>query len=62
MSQWKPIETAPKYDIEFLAYRKNSAYCIAVVSEFYGICETTEYRRIEPTHWMPLPPPPEAQR
>lgn len=67
MSEWQPIETAPKDGTSILAWTAG------------GICEIAfEYGEFEqlpcfstyddcgsavlickPTHWMPLPPPPQ---
>jgi hypothetical protein len=65
---WQPIETAPKDGTEVLLWikgdeesprkgrweerldlRRGHKWCVA-----YGWCEDT------PTHWMPLPEPPEG--
>ena len=57
--QWQPIETAPKDKTLVLVYRPNSREQIAirVVRDWCGraCCPIAE-----PTHWMPLPAPPET--
>lgn len=72
--RWQPIETAPK-DVCVLIYSKeysiNSAWHSEAVDEngrdlgykffigqTWGDCRAAI---IEPTHWMPLPKPPEAK-
>lgn len=68
MSEWKPIETAPKDGTWFLVIDPDSSMCWAP----YGFCSwQTDYsghsywaeedtsEEIQPTHWMPLPDPPE---
>jgi len=67
MSEWKPIETAPK-DCAFLGYMQltSEAWMIATMYwagneflcfEFYS--DNTEHS-VQPTHWQPLPPPPKG--
>ena len=70
MSEWHPIETAPKDGTEILVYAYVSHWCkqdrqIAVIARFDGYvwnsnlcCEPT----IKPTHWMPLPVPPKESK
>lgn len=72
MSEWQPIETAPKDGTRVLAYWPdcygNGSAC-AVESWFgpwgKGNADQTWQSPFEwadghndPTHWMPLPPPP----
>lgn len=76
VSGWQPIETAPEDGTEFLAYYpegkidddyENWIPVVAIVKTD----ERCDLDRLEgntyfmtpygnPTHWMPLPPPPEA--
>lgn len=67
MSDWQPIETAPKDGTAILAWEKDWE-CPAVVSlEEYDGTEYWEYREslindamgeAFPTHWIPLPDAP----
>ena len=68
MSDWRPIETAPKDGTWFLAYVPEFAcmawgpheFC-AWTTDYSGRsywCETDTSEEIEPIHWMPLPSPP----
>ena len=66
---WKPIETAPKDGTQILAHARD-AYGI----NYYSVAEwatAMDYNprsvagwfwayAIRPTHWMPLPEPPDA--
>ena len=70
-NEWQPIDTAPKDGTEIIAYRplaheSNDPYIC--------ICKTTPYestskqgfkhftdRYCHPTHWIPLPQPPEQE-
>jgi hypothetical protein len=66
VSEWKPIETAPKDYTKFLAYRRGTiaeASCFVrddgEMWAFGGISAHLDVSPdIKPTHWMPLPPPP----
>ena len=58
--QWRPIETAPKDGTDILTiYRKQCSV------RYWGEGEDGEnawqprIRGVFPTHWMPLPAPPE---
>lgn len=69
MSDWQPIETAPKDGTRFLGYGTigfETEPLIGTVqwdgSDFVGSPnEATEYsqEKCNLTHWMPLPPPPQ---
>jgi len=70
MSEWKPIETAPKDGSHILAYRlpagirfTNNTNPPTVVhwfdDGFYtSVNELAPERPFAPTHWMALPAPP----
>ena len=71
---WRPIETAPKDGTHILAYRHPLGIRVTnmtnpptvvhwfddgVVSGFYtSVNEVDPEYPFNPTHWMPLPPPP----
>ena len=63
MSEWKPIETAPdNYDV-VLIYQQEGPGNAAGVGQGHRtlngwVFQATQWRA-EPTHWMPLPEPPE---
>lgn len=75
MMTWQPIETAPKDDSAILIFDPKQGICIATNDgEFmdewyvdgYGLCyegagDYAGLRVAYPTHWMPLPTPPESQ-
>lgn len=64
MTEWQPIETAPK-DGAFLACEENKRPYVALwlgmdhprVDES-GWYEHWTFDPVNPTHWMPLPAPP----
>lgn len=69
MSEWMPIETAPKDGTPILAFSPDSdpsVYVIAWVNsgfdgkDYSGWREAggEGYERFVPTHWQPLPEPP----
>jgi hypothetical protein len=60
--EWQPIETAPR-DMPVLIWDDQCvvAGCSKLtgawfVADTYGFCEDGQI--YNPTHWMPLPPPP----
>lgn len=60
--QWKPIETAPK-DVDRIlvfvpSYDPSMAHWATVESKW--VCHSILNRYAQPTHWLPLPTPPEA--
>lgn len=60
MSEWQPIESAPK-DTAILVY--HAGYTVAHFNTTYGRWigygrDALEFVTGPPTHWMPLPPPP----
>ena len=67
---WRPIETAPKDGTRILAYGKGPYGHVEWFtsqwdkSQSCWVSEPNEateynYEDCHPTHWMPLPPPPE---
>ena len=64
---WQPIETAPRDGMEILAYREYSGITIASWADWISYSDLDPKSRwenrdgfeIHPTHWMPLPKPPE---
>jgi hypothetical protein len=74
MSEWQPIETAPK-DGKILAWCPQRGVCAPAYwnEDKYAknprpywthwgerMCGTLATRKDQPTHWMPLPEPPEV--
>jgi hypothetical protein len=64
MSEWQPIETAPKDGSVILAWRKHATIPMIVgFDPSYGEWEDVyNYNGVHVyhiTHWMPLPEPPE---
>jgi len=59
MSEWQPIETAPKDGQNVLVYNKYGIQigCWSVVQPEWCYQDTYLPMR-QPTHWMPLPEPP----
>lgn len=58
-SQWQPIETAPKDGSEFLSWSELSQW-VTHWDEKSKIWKSGEGYGLKPTHWMPLPEPPEV--
>jgi hypothetical protein len=60
---WQPIDTAPKGD-EILVWTQNDGAFVAFWSGFANGWRWTSHdlgghEKIKPTHWKPLPDPPE---
>lgn len=63
MSEWRPIETAPKDETTILVYRPGADdnYILKIGTDNWGYwCNSWAHsaRHTQPTHWMPLPEPP----
>lgn len=63
--EWKPINTAPKDGTQFL-FNAPQMQCGCSIGEFIEgfLCSSFDGRKLgdwvtAPTHWMPLPEPPQ---
>jgi len=64
MSKWRPIETAPRDGSWFLGWCDSWAAPFAVYSHkgrYRGYDGRAIHQDFAPTHWMPLPDPPESE-
>lgn len=61
LTQWQPIETAPKDGTEILVcnHATLDIWFYHVASWMDGLEWWNGDARVNPTHWMPLPQPPE---
>lgn len=62
MSEWKPIESAPRDIPVLVGPTERMGICVAMNHSRYGwVVETCSYWHniYTPTHWMPLPNPPQ---
>ena len=62
---WQPIETAPKDSTEILLFSEGWGVWVDKWTkiddeEMWLMCDQWE-NPVEPTHWMPLPEPPDAK-
>ena len=68
MTDWKPIETAPKeFDSEFLVWSDGGVWLVVNQRSFgmepkHNGCGCCVSSVNEPTHWMPLPAAPELPK
>jgi hypothetical protein len=70
MTDWRDMATAPKDGARFLAMVDGDIRIVAWGKTshvpLYGFCVADQgaedFDICQPTHWMPLPPPPEARR
>ena len=66
MSDWMPIKKAPKNGDMFLGFVPHA--CVGYICCFYWNQELQQWQNNidgefdNPTHWMPLPPMPEADK
>ena len=62
MSEWQPIETAPRDGTDILVGYTTGEICILHfdAATFAWWDHLGAYEFPDPTHWMPLPPPPET--
>ena len=64
MTGWQPIETAPKDGTLFLAWEIREEMAVmqwnARCEAFRIVADTEWFSGIKPTHWRPLPAPPEV--
>lgn len=60
MSEWKPIETAPKDGMVLVAgfWDDGRSWRDIGHCDHLGVVGRWDYN-LEPTHWMPLPEPPD---
>ena len=61
MSEWQPIETAPRDGTEILLWE--DGYILGSWVEEYGYFADPDghlWKNRQPTHWMPLPAPPQG--
>jgi hypothetical protein len=69
MSKWQDIETAPKDGTEIWAYAGEQARMKWIEGSGYALwvwadeaLSEIDPDPIQPTHWMPLPEPPETDK
>ena len=67
MSKWQPIETAPTDGTAVLLYPYLDDWANAYVVYGYATLDGEWFSEVgrltfEPTHWMPLPEPPEENQ
>lgn len=66
MNDWQPIETAPKNGTHVLLYHKGGSIASGRwgkpfhmwLSSYRPSDTECDLETPQPTHWMPLPPPP----
>ncbi len=62
MTDWQPINTAPKDGTYVLVYGRHEGVRIGKWETLFDDWEAPyEGGLLEPTHWMPLPDPPTAE-
>ncbi len=66
MSEWQPIETAPKDGTQIIAWGENIGHIVTEYAPFNGTdwvwvtLDGPDYHVSAFTHWMPLPAPPKG--
>jgi hypothetical protein len=63
MPEWQPIETAPPFTEQpVLVYDPEEGMTTAIHDRGWEVYPANELPlAVEPTHWMPLPDPPEER-
>lgn len=63
MTEWQPISTAPKDGTEIIVFRNDAGVFCAFFHEetecWFSADGLDDITDDMPTHWMPLPPPPQ---
>ena len=66
MSEWRPIETAPRDGTRVLGawqFALSADWCLGVVKWDEGAWLVTwNFDQVEPTYWAPLPQSPECRQ
>lgn len=62
--KWQPIETAPKDEMFIYYQKRDGKRCVGLAYHTVSgeLCDSEGnwHERLYPTHWMPLPDPPES--
>ena len=66
MSEWQPIETAPRNGRPIFCWSHDAAFCGMWVGYWNALegrwrdlwVSDEDEDNVQPTHWMPLPEPP----
>lgn len=72
LQEWRPIETAPRDGTPILAYYKirnadgDEAWVVPAIAVYWLPVQWVNFEtggklKVQPTHWMPLPNPPEVR-
>lgn len=61
-SPWQPIETVPGDDELYFVRAPNVSPLVFVAYQDKETWITWSGRRLNPSHWMPIPPLPEGER
>lgn len=61
MSNWQPIDTAPKDGTLVLVYYREGGMAVRRFRKSGRCVDVLNNNAGQPTHWMPLPPPPQDQ-
>ena len=67
MSEWQPIETAPKDNKSILGYHPFSTGSFRILTMLWDRnyrtwrADVHSYIHFKPTHWMPIPDPPKTE-
>ena len=62
MNDWQPIATAPKDGTLVLVYYREGGMAVRRILSSGACVDVLRNRSGYPTHWMPLPDPPQEGR